>query len=83
MNPEVNDIHVRTTLVTVERALEAVADGMPVFKVWERQPRGCLPDDTPGYHYRIETAEPNNHEVLRLARRNPLVTVIRSPHAIR
>jgi hypothetical protein len=68
----------RTAPVTVQRALELVNLNVPVFKVWTSDPR----KGTATYTYRAEVGEPNDRELRIMARRDPRVTIIRSPHAL-
>ena len=66
-----------TAPVTMPRAIELVNLGLPIFKVWTSDPRKGPAE----YEYRVEVLEPDNHDVLVMARRDPRVTIIRSPHA--
>lgn len=67
----------RTAPITTERAIELVNLNVPVFKVWTSDPR----KGTATYTYRTEVGEPHDREIMIMARRDPRVTIIRSPHA--
>lgn len=67
----------RTMPVTTERAIELVSMNVPVFKVWTSDPRR----GPASFTYRTEAGEPCNREIMIMARRDPRITIIRSPHA--
>jgi hypothetical protein len=72
-----NNFEHRTAPITPQRAIELVNLGIPVFKVWTSDPR----KNPATFTYRAEVGEPLNREIMIMARRDPRVTIIRSPHA--